>query len=137
MLCFGKAGFLQKILASGVAETTPFRASVADLNDRQRDLMLDALREQNRSLRSQIMRLQACLQGLPGSKGTVMSGPEGSPRIANNAQNQGLPPYNSGSPDRVSSPNGSPKQQRFKLLDMICAPFVPIQDPRHISRLFV
>ena len=111
---------LQKLLASGVAETTPFRASVADLKDRQRDLMLDALREQNRSLRSQIMRLQACLQGMPGSRGAVMSGPEGSPRIANNMHNgiekQGTQ-YAAGSPERTLSPNGSPKQQRFKLLE--------------------
>ncbi len=118
---------LQRILASGVGETTPFRASVSDLSDRQRDLMLDSLRNQNRLLRSQIMRLQACLNGLPGSGKTVLAGPEGSPRIsANGIGGIGCP-----SPTRMNSSNGdvlqgtmvspqhnsSPKQHRFRLME--------------------
>jgi hypothetical protein len=109
---------LQKLLASGVAETTPFRASVADLSDRQRDLMLDALREQNRSLRSQIMRLQACLQGINSSNSAVMAGPEGSPRIMDLSRNRSRGALGSPEPKSPSSPNaGSPKQQRHKMLE--------------------
>ncbi len=119
---------LQRILASGVGETTPFRSSVSNLSDRQRDLMTDSLRNQNRLLRSQIMRLQACLNGLPGAEKTVMAGPEGSPRIANYdngemSPTRGVNNNNIGSPlqGTMLSPqhNGSPspKQHRFRLME--------------------
>ena len=114
---------LQRLLASGIAETTPFRASVADLSARQKDLMLDSLRNQNRLLRSQIMRLQACLNGMPGSESNVVVGPEGSPRISLSPN-----PAVHMSPKRVrtisepaqggiSPQHSSPKQHRFRLME--------------------
>ena len=90
--------------------------------------MTDSLRNQNRLLRSQIMRLQACLNGLPGAETTVMAGPEGSPRIAN-YDNGGMSPTRGVNNNNIGGPlqgtmlspqhNGSPspKQHRFRLME--------------------
>ena len=70
---------LQQILKSGIATAPPLSVSVADLSQRQQDLVVDSLRESNRTLRQQIMRLNACLSSMPGVQ--PATGPNGSPRL--------------------------------------------------------
>ena len=70
---------LDALLRSGVSGVTSVRTSVADLSERQRDIIEGGLREQNRLLRQQVTRLQACLSSLPWSQ--VSTGSRGSPRL--------------------------------------------------------
>ena len=72
---------LDALLRSGLTGVTSVRASVGDLGERQRDIVEGGLREQNRLLRQQVMRLQACLSSLPWAKAS--KGGRGSPRLGN------------------------------------------------------
>ena len=89
---------LDKLLESGITGVTPVKSSVADLSGRQRDLIESGLREQNRLLRSQVMRLQSCLTSLPWAE--VTEGVAGSPRIGTGFKETGYP----SSPTKNKSP---------------------------------
>ena len=98
---------LDRLLASGIAGITPVKSSVADLSGRQRDLIESGLREQNRLLRSQVMRLQSCLTSLPWAE--VTTGIHESPRIGTGFQESGYPAGRGG-----SSPSRSPTRSPLR-----------------------
>ena len=90
---------LDLLLESGITGVTPVRTSVADLTTRQRDLIESGLREQNRLLRQQVMRLQSCLTSLPWAE--ITTGVQGSPRIGSGYNDSGHPTRSGG----LSSPS--------------------------------
>ena len=101
---------LDVLLASGVTGITPVRTSVADLSLRQRDLVESGLREQNRLLRQQVMRLQSCLTSLPWAN--ITTGIQGSPRIGSGFHESGYPSSTSNNNNGIRSHSGSPEPPR-------------------------
>ena len=80
---------LDLLLESGITGITSIKTSIADLSARQRDLIEGGLREQNRLLRQQVMRLQSCLTSLPWAE--ITTGIQNSPRIGTGFHESGYP----------------------------------------------